>query len=176
MAFLAQSRFRPDSQAIADHSHPDHQFRIDRGPARLAIEWPQLLWDAVQIHEMIHHPQQVVLGNMIFQAEAVKTEPSASPSDHPSCACLLTTTPVNQDRAITARPTFQHYPPLAVVPSLTASSREFVQFLGECIFHSVQRHHLHSACIPRYQKRCRYRKTGLTTCSKGRQSSRGRGC
>jgi hypothetical protein len=38
----------PDPVAVADNQHPDHQFRIDRRPANVAVKRLQLL---VQVSE-----------------------------------------------------------------------------------------------------------------------------
>ena len=43
MNLLAKPPFGPDAHAVADDQHPDHQFRIDRGPANLAVKRLQSL-------------------------------------------------------------------------------------------------------------------------------------
>src|SRR5262245_17905854 len=40
---LAQFALEADAVAVADNQHPQHQLRIDRGPADLAVERLQLL-------------------------------------------------------------------------------------------------------------------------------------
>jgi DNA invertase Pin-like site-specific DNA recombinase len=42
MHLLAKPPFRPDAIAIADQQHAGHEFRIDRGPASMAVERRQL--------------------------------------------------------------------------------------------------------------------------------------
>src|SRR5712671_1598859 len=37
--FLAKPPLGPDAEAVADDQHPEHQFRIDRGPAGMAVKW-----------------------------------------------------------------------------------------------------------------------------------------
>jgi hypothetical protein len=72
MHLLAQPPLRADAHAIADDQHADHQFGIDRGPSRLAVEWPQMLADAIEIDEAVDQAQQVIRRHMILNAEAVK--------------------------------------------------------------------------------------------------------
>ena len=72
--FLVQLPFRADAVAVADDEHPDHQLRIDRGTADVAVMGFELL---VQVgerhrHEHVHAAQQVVLGNAIFKPEFVE--------------------------------------------------------------------------------------------------------
>src|SRR6266508_4147384 len=40
---LAQPSFKADAVAVTDNQHPDHQLRIDRGTANVAIKWRQPL-------------------------------------------------------------------------------------------------------------------------------------
>jgi hypothetical protein len=40
---LAQAALGTDAVAVADDQHPDHEFRVDRGPADLAVEGLQPL-------------------------------------------------------------------------------------------------------------------------------------
>jgi hypothetical protein len=72
--FVTELALRADAVAVADDEHPDHQLRIDRGAADVAIVGLELL---VQVgerrrHEHVHPPQQVVLGYAIFQPELVE--------------------------------------------------------------------------------------------------------
>ena len=57
---------------VADDQHADHQFGIDRGAPRLAVEGTQLFAQARQIDEPIDRPQQVIGGNVPLQAELIK--------------------------------------------------------------------------------------------------------
>ena len=59
---FAQPPLRADAEAVTDDQHPDHQLRIDRRPARLAVERPQLLADVAEVHEPVDRPQQVIAG------------------------------------------------------------------------------------------------------------------
>ena len=72
--FLAQLALRADAVAVADDEHPDHQLGIDRRAADVAVMGLELL---VQVgerhrHEHVHPPQQVVLGDAIFEPELVE--------------------------------------------------------------------------------------------------------
>src|SRR5439155_8116276 len=57
---LAQLALGADAIAVADHEHPDHQLRINRGTADLAIKGLELLVNVRQNHrhEHIEPPQQ----------------------------------------------------------------------------------------------------------------------
>ncbi len=46
MNLFAEPPLGPDAHAIADQQHPDHQLRIDRGPARRAVERGEMRADA----------------------------------------------------------------------------------------------------------------------------------
>jgi hypothetical protein len=72
MHLLAQATFRTDAHAVADDQHPDHQLRVDRWTAHLAIIGPQVLADASEVDEPINRPQQMILRNVILKAEAVE--------------------------------------------------------------------------------------------------------
>lgn len=72
MHLLAQPTLRTDAHAVADDQHPDHQFGIDGGPARLAVEGPQMRADAGQVNEEVDRTQKVRVRNVILEAEAVE--------------------------------------------------------------------------------------------------------
>ncbi len=67
MHFFAESPFRPDTETIADQQHPDQQFGIDRRTPCMAVKTGQMNANAVQIYKLVNRPQQVILGDMIFQ-------------------------------------------------------------------------------------------------------------
>ena len=71
---LAQTAFRPDAIAVPDNKHPDHQFRIDRRAADVAVKGSQLLVQVGQHggDEDVHSPYQVVLRNHIIEIELVE--------------------------------------------------------------------------------------------------------
>ena len=57
MHLIAQPPLRTDAEAIADQQHADDQFGIDRGPACLTVEGPQLLAQTRQIYEPVDRAQ-----------------------------------------------------------------------------------------------------------------------
>jgi len=72
MNLFTQPPFGADAEAIADDEHPDHQFRIDRGPANRAIECLQLLPSIAQIDEAVDPAQQMIVRNVILKAEVIE--------------------------------------------------------------------------------------------------------
>ncbi len=69
---VAQPPLRSDAEAVAHDQHSDHQLGIDRGPARLAVEGPQLHAQAGQVYEPIDRSQQVIGRHVPFKTEAVE--------------------------------------------------------------------------------------------------------
>ena len=72
MHLLAQPPLRADAEAIAYQQHADDQFRIDRGPARLAVEGPQLLAQTRQVYEPIDRTKQVIRWHVSLKAKAIE--------------------------------------------------------------------------------------------------------
>jgi hypothetical protein len=70
--FLAQSPLRPDAEAIAHDQHPDHQLRVDRGPAHCAVERRQLPPDFSQLDESVDRPQEMTGRNVPFERELIE--------------------------------------------------------------------------------------------------------
>jgi hypothetical protein len=70
--FLAQPPLRANAEAIAHQQHPDHQLRIDRGPAYRAVEWGQVGSHALQVDEAIDGTEQVLLRDMTLQRKLVE--------------------------------------------------------------------------------------------------------
>ena len=106
MHLIAQPPLGPDAHAIADDEHPDHQLRIDRRAARLAVERLQLLANAGQVDEPVDRAQQMVRQHVPLQAEAVEQRLCAtvrSPLIGPSS---LTSRRLNQTIDTTARRPF----------------------------------------------------------------------
>ena len=73
---FAQSPLRPDPEAIPNKQHPDHRFRIDRGPSRRTVERRQMQANARQIDQTVNRSQQVAGRDVILERELV--EQSAS--------------------------------------------------------------------------------------------------
>ncbi len=69
---VAEPPLRADTHDIADEQHPDHQLRVNRGPADGAVERRQIMPDTRQIDEAIHPPQQMVGWHMRLERELVE--------------------------------------------------------------------------------------------------------
>jgi hypothetical protein len=82
MDLLAQPPFGPDAHAVADNRHPHHQFRINRGPTDAAIERLKLRAHLLKIEKSVDASEQVIIGDMVVEAEIVKQLPA--PSESPS--------------------------------------------------------------------------------------------
>ena len=72
MDLLAQPPLGADAEAIADDQHPDHQLRIDRGPAHRAVESGQFPPHFSQIDKPVDRPQQMVTWNVPFERELIE--------------------------------------------------------------------------------------------------------
>ena len=72
--FLGQPALRPQTVAVPDNQHPDHQFRINRWPANLAVIGIELLMHIGERrrHEYIDASEQVVLWDAVVEAKLVK--------------------------------------------------------------------------------------------------------
>lgn len=46
MDLVAEPALGADAEAVPEDQHPDHQLGIDRGPAGVAVERPQMRADA----------------------------------------------------------------------------------------------------------------------------------
>lgn len=75
MDLVAKPSLGANAEAVPDDQHPDHQFGIDRWPAGVAVERPQMRADAGKIDEAVDRPQQVLRRNMPLQAELVEQRP-----------------------------------------------------------------------------------------------------
>src|SRR6478609_2034836 len=86
--FLGELAFRPDAVAVADNEHSDHQLGIDRRTADVTVMGSEFLMQISErnSHENVHAPQQVALGDAIFQPELVEQTtlmPSLPPHHRP---------------------------------------------------------------------------------------------
>lgn len=72
MDLFADPPFGPDTEAVADQQHADHQFRVDRGPAGVAVKRDQMLTNAAEVDEAVNSADQVILRDMIFKRELVE--------------------------------------------------------------------------------------------------------
>ncbi len=66
MDLAAQSAFRTDAKAIADKQHADHQFRINRWPARVTVKTGQLSSNCRQIDKAVDRAKHVISGDVAF--------------------------------------------------------------------------------------------------------------
>jgi hypothetical protein len=69
---VAQSPLGTDRVAVADQQHPDHQLRIYRRAADLAVERLELLADYVEVEQRIQLTQQMVRRNLVLEPEIVE--------------------------------------------------------------------------------------------------------
>src|SRR6266567_5153686 len=67
----AQSPLEADAIAVAHDQHPNHEFRVDRGPTNVAIEWRELLAHARKQsrHDRIDPTQEMVRRNALLEVE-----------------------------------------------------------------------------------------------------------
>jgi len=70
MNLLAQSTLGADAVAVAHQQHPDHQLRVDRGAADVAVIRSQVTPHSRQINEAVDLPQQVIPRYVSLDAEA----------------------------------------------------------------------------------------------------------
>jgi hypothetical protein len=72
MHLLAEAALGADGKAITHDQHPDHQLRIDRGAANVAVERLQLPPHLTQIKEPFNPAKDVILRNVFIQTEIVE--------------------------------------------------------------------------------------------------------
>jgi hypothetical protein len=69
---FAQLTLRANAQAVTDQQHADHQLRIDRGSAGVAVVRRQVFAQIGEVEETIDGSQQVILGDEIFEVKRVE--------------------------------------------------------------------------------------------------------
>jgi hypothetical protein len=69
---LAQLALRSNPIAVTHQQHPDHQLRIDRGAAGVAVKRRQLAAEIPEIEDDVNLPEEVVAWNPIVEAEFVE--------------------------------------------------------------------------------------------------------
>src|SRR3546814_18427616 len=72
MHFFAQPTLGTDAEAVTDDQHPNHQGRIDRRQARVAVVGSEVLVQFAQVEEQVDPAQQVVGGNVVFQVDSIE--------------------------------------------------------------------------------------------------------
>ena len=65
MDLFAQPPLRTDAEAVADDQHADHQFGINRGASRAAVERRQLSPYFAKLDEPIDRAQQMIRWNVL---------------------------------------------------------------------------------------------------------------
>jgi hypothetical protein len=70
--FLHQFAFAGDAVQISDQQNAQQQLGINRRSAGVAVTFFQLLAHEGKTDVLIDEPQQMVLGNLILQAEVVE--------------------------------------------------------------------------------------------------------
>ena len=70
--FLHQFAFAGDAVQIADQQNAQQQLRINRRPPRLAVAVFQLPPYELEADVLVDQPQQMMFGNLIFQAEVIE--------------------------------------------------------------------------------------------------------
>ncbi len=72
MNLVAKATLGPDAHAVADDQHADHQLRIDRGSAHMAVKRPQPLAQISEVQVTVDAPEQVIGGDVLVEAEIIK--------------------------------------------------------------------------------------------------------
>ncbi len=72
MDLFTQAPLRPDTHAIADQQHADHQFGIDRRATGGAVERRKVSADVRQVNEPVNLPQHMIVRHMPVQVELIK--------------------------------------------------------------------------------------------------------
>src|SRR5215467_9735343 len=70
--FFHQFAFAADDIQIADQQNAQQQFGINRGPTGITVAALQLLSQKLEVNVLIDQPKQMVLGNLILQAEVIE--------------------------------------------------------------------------------------------------------
>src|SRR5437867_2830901 len=68
----AQHPLRADRKYVADDKHPDHELRIDRGPAHLGIIGRELPMHPRQIKDRSNLANEVIVRNNLIKMELIK--------------------------------------------------------------------------------------------------------
>src|SRR6476646_838169 len=66
---FAQAPLGANTEAVSNDQHPDHQFRINRGPTGVAIERSEMAAQLAQIKESINPAQQMIGRNVSIEIE-----------------------------------------------------------------------------------------------------------
>ena len=69
---LAEPTLGSNAEAVADDQHSDHQFRIDRGAAGVAVERCEVMPQLAEVEEAVDGSQQVSARHVLLQVERVE--------------------------------------------------------------------------------------------------------
>jgi len=69
---FAKAALGPNAHAVADDQHADHQLRIDRGSADMAVKRPQRLAQISQVQVTVDAPEHVIRWDVLVEAEIIK--------------------------------------------------------------------------------------------------------
>ena len=72
MHFLTQAPLRADAETVAHDQHANHQLRVDRRAARVAVERGEVFAQVAEIQKSIDPAQQMIARNMIVEIEGVE--------------------------------------------------------------------------------------------------------
>ena len=72
MNLVAKPPLGPDAHAVADHQHPDHQLRINRGPSNLTAKGLQSLTETIKVEMPVNAAQQMIGRDMVVEAEIIE--------------------------------------------------------------------------------------------------------
>src|SRR6202035_1104766 len=70
--FSAQPALRAERKHVANDQHPDHQYRINRGPTRVRVIRRQLLVHPTQIEKTVDLPYQMIGRNYFVEIKRIE--------------------------------------------------------------------------------------------------------
>ena len=68
----AEPALRAEREHVADNQHPDHQLRIDRGPAGVGVIRLQLLVHPAEVENAVDPAHQMISRNHIVEMKLVE--------------------------------------------------------------------------------------------------------
>src|SRR3984957_13299405 len=128
MDLLAQPPLRANAEAGADDQHPDHQLGINRGTPDLAIVGAQMRSNLGQVDEPVDLAQQMTIGDVPLEAEAVEQRLLHHPPLAHHRPTLLLQREENQRLAPRSSRVFQHNSSIRDVAQ-TSQMRKYRSYL-----------------------------------------------
>ena len=83
---LADVCFGTERKHVANHQHPDHQHRVNRGPTRVRVIRRQLLVHPTQIEQTVDLPLQMIGRNHLVEIKRIEKLSLFLLPAAPSCA------------------------------------------------------------------------------------------